>query len=71
MFIRYPRGVMHNKENNYQEYYQEYTVYAKYQTASNFFMQMFNVSTLCMQYQMASVKALIQVDFPVRALSEP
>ena len=30
MLIRYPRTVMVNKEN----YYQEYTVYAKYQTVS-------------------------------------
>ena len=39
--------------------------------ASNFFMQMFSVSTLCMHsYQMASVKALVQVDFLVYAPSE-
>ena len=38
--------------------------------ASNFFMQMFNVSELCMQiFQMAILKALVQVEFPVHALS--
>ena len=34
------------------------------------FMQMFNVSTLCMQmYQIGSVKAVVEFDFPVDALS--
>ena len=33
--------------------------------ALNFFMQMLNVHIMKAKYQMASVKALVQVDFPV------
>ena len=38
--------------------------------ASNFFMQTFRIYIVYAKYQMASAKALVQVDFHVHELSE-
>ena len=80
MLIKYPRTVMVNKEN----YYQEYKGHTKWLSlvSSHFaknisfachFMYMLNVSRILFVQSTrtaASVKALVQVDFSVYALSK-
>ena len=74
MLIRYPRTVMVNKEN----YYQEYKGHTKRLSliSSHFAKNIFSaththcICIVCAKYQKASVKALVQVDFLMYALSK-
>ena len=79
MLIRYPHTVMVNKEN----YYQEYKGHTKWLSliSSHFAKNIFffgmtllhahahYICIVCAKYQKASVKALVQVDCLMYALS--
>ena len=80
MLIRYPHTVMVNKENYYQEYkghIKWLSLISSHFAKKNFFFGMtllhahtHYICIVCAKYQKASVKALVQVDFLMYALSQ-
>ena len=78
MLIRYPRTVMGNKENYYQEYkgHTKWLSYFAPHLPKLFFgMTLLHahahyICIVCAKYQRASVKALVHVNFLMYALSK-
>ena len=77
MLIRYPRTVMVKKENYYQEYKEISLISSPF--AKNIFLAWYffmhkchaqYICIVCAKYQRAAVKALVQVDFLMYALSK-
>ena len=73
MLIRYPRTVMVNNENYYREY-KGHTEMAKFDKLSFWHgtssAHAHYMRIVCAKYQKASVKALVQLDFLMYALSK-